>query len=56
MIDPTIINVICPNCKGTWMNLLECNRAYFCFECGHTLTKEQAKQEAWKSESPYYGE
>ena len=55
MIPPEIINVICPHCKKTWMNI-DFNNKYFCAACGHTLTEEQAKMEAWRSNSLYYGE
>lgn len=60
MIPPEIINVVCPWCHLTWMTPpidipLEAKN-YFCVHCGHTLTEEQAKQEAWRSNSIYYGE
>ena len=56
MIPPKIINVICPNCKKAWMNKNSSDIEYFCAACGFTLTEEQAKYEAWRSASPYYGE
>jgi uncharacterized Zn finger protein (UPF0148 family) len=56
VIEPTIINVICPQCKRTWMNRSEESGEYFCCACAFTMTEEQAKKEAWKSKSPYYGE
>jgi hypothetical protein len=54
MIAPKIINVICPRCTLTWMNFSSIE--YFCVCCGFTLTEEQAKYEAWRSKSIYYGE
>lgn len=55
MIEPTIVNVICPHCKNAWMNKDE-EGEYFCSCCGFTFTEEEAKMAAWVSKSPYYGE
>lgn len=55
MIEPTIVNVVCPKCEKTWMNK-DLEGVYFCVHCGYEMTEEEAKAEAWRSESPYYGE
>lgn len=56
MIDPKVINVICPHCSKAWMNWAEESGEYFCCACGFTLTEEEAKSAAWISKSSYYGE
>lgn len=58
MIDPKIINVICPKCKLSWMSPpLGANRIdYFCYQCGFTMDEDEAKKVAWRSGSIYYGE
>jgi len=56
MIEPTIVNVICPKCEKTWLNKDSESGEYFCCHCGYAITEEEAKAEAWRSKSPYYGE
>jgi transposase-like protein len=56
MIEPQIINVVCPHCSLTWMSKSEFSTEYFCCHCGFILIEEQARKAAWNSGSIYYGE
>lgn len=56
MFEPITINVICPQCKLTWMCCPAPNRNYICYQCGFILDEEHAKKAAWQSGSIYYGE
>jgi hypothetical protein len=56
MIEPSIINVICPSCGLTWLTPAEWIKEYFCCACNYSCSEGEAKKEAWRSESIYYGE
>jgi hypothetical protein len=57
MVKPLIVNVICSRCKNAWMNVRSGKCwDYFCYSCGNIMTYAEAKKEAWKSGSQYYGE
>lgn len=38
--QPEVINVTCPQCSLTWLNLLD-YRTYFCYACGYIIFEKQ---------------
>lgn len=41
--EPKIINIICPQCRKTWMCKYD-ERTYFCYACSHILFERQVKE------------
>ena len=41
---PQIINLVCPQCRLTWLNSNIEGHFYFCFACGIILLDRQVKE------------
>ena len=39
-MEPTVINVICPQCTKSWLNLQD-ERTYLCLSCNYVMLEKQ---------------